>query len=131
MGAQIAPLLAVSDENKAISFYKAAFGATVAWYMDATGQLIAGLAIDGAQFFLSKEPPPPGSRGSTSQSAAPVKIELFVDDPMAAHRQAVGAGAVEREPVREHDRGTTQSRAVKRMLQGVLVDPIRPRVAHR
>lgn len=122
MGAQIAPLLAVSDENKAISFYKAAFGATVAWHMDPTGQLIAALSIDGAQFFLSRESTPPGNRGSASQSVTPVKIQLFVDDPMAAHRKAIAAGAVEREAVREHDRGT-QSRAVKRMLQGVLVDP--------
>jgi len=123
MGAQISPRLTVSDENSAIAFYKAAFGATVGWYLDVTGQLIPGLGIDGAQFFLSKEPKAPGSRTAAAQGAVPIKIQLFVDDPVAVHQKAISAGATERDPVREHGPGTTQSRAVKRMLQGTLVDP--------
>ena len=103
MGTQISPLLTVSDENAAISFYKAAFGATVGWYMDPTGQLIAGLSIDGTLFFLSREVPPAGRRSSTGPGVVPVKIQLFVDDPVAAHRKAVAAGAVEREPVQGYE----------------------------
>ena len=116
-------MLTVSDENAAISFYKAAFGATVGWYMSPTGQLIAALSIDGTLFFLSREVPAAGRRGSTGPSVVPVKIQLFVDDPVAAHRKAVDAGAVEREPVQGYEGGATQSRAVKRMVQGTLVDP--------
>ena len=123
MGTQISPRLTVTDENVAIAFYKAAFGATVGWYLDVTGQLIAGLAIDGAQFFLSREPAPAGRRSGATQGAVPIKIQLFVDDPVAAHQKAISAGATERDPVREHGPGATQSRAVKRMLQGTLVDP--------
>jgi PhnB protein len=125
MGTQIAPRLTVADENVAISFYKAAFGATVGWYLDVTGQLIAGLSIEGAQFFLAREPPPPGRRGAAAapQATVPIKVQLFVDDPVAAHQKAIAAGAVERDPVRDHGPGATQSRAVKRLLQGTLVDP--------
>jgi catechol 2,3-dioxygenase-like lactoylglutathione lyase family enzyme len=33
MGTQISPMLAVSDGNAAIDFYKAAFGATLLWHL--------------------------------------------------------------------------------------------------
>ena len=93
------------------------------WYLDPTGQLIAGLTIDGTLFFLSREVPSAGRRSSTGPGVVPVKIQLFVDDPAAAHRKAVSAGAVEREPVQGYEGGATQSRAVKRLVQGILVDP--------
>ena len=46
-------MLAVSDGNAAIAFYKAAFGATVLWHLDGGGHIVAGLEIDGAPFFLA------------------------------------------------------------------------------
>ena len=40
-------MLAVSDGNAAMEFYRAAFGATVLWDLDGA---VAGLAIDGRRY---------------------------------------------------------------------------------
>jgi PhnB protein len=116
-------MLAVGDGNAAIEFYKAAFGATVLWHLDGDGHVVAGLSIDGAQFFLAHESPPHGTRGPASVGFTTVRIELFVDDPITVHRQALAAGAIERSPVKEHKHAMTGPHPIKRMLQGALVDP--------
>ena len=120
---QISPMLAVTDGNAAIAFYRAAFGATVLWHLDGGGHVVAGLEIDGAQFFLAHESPPHGTRSPASAGCTTVRIELFVEDPVAVQRWAVAAGAVETDPVREHEHGTTGPRPIRRMLQGAVVDP--------
>ncbi len=94
MATQISPMLAVGDGNAAVEFYKAAFGATLLWHLDGSGHVVAGLSIDGAKFFLAHESPPHGTRGPASVGFTTVRIELFVDDPIAVHRQALAAGAV-------------------------------------
>jgi PhnB protein len=123
MGTQISPMLAVGDGNAAIEFYEAAFGAMLLWHLDGGGPVVAGLSIDGAEFFLAHESPPHGTRGPASAGFTTVRIELFVDDPIAVHRQALAAGAVERSPVREHTHQMSGPRPIRRMLQGALVDP--------
>lgn len=123
MGTQISPMLAVSDGNTAIAFYKAAFGATLLWHLDGGGHVVAGLAIDGAKFFLAHESPPHGTRGPASAGFTTVRIELFVDDPVAVHRQALHAGAIEHSPVKEHTHAMTGPHPIRRMLQGAVVDP--------
>ena len=75
-------MLAVSDGNAAMEFYRAAFGATVLWDLDGA---VAGLAIDGAPFFLAHESPPHGTRGPASVGFTTVRIELFVDDPVGCN----------------------------------------------
>ncbi len=120
MGTQISPMLAVSDGNAAMEFYRAAFGATVLWDLEGA---VAGLAIDGAPFFLAHESPPHGTREPASMGFTTIRIELFVDDPVALHRKAVAAGAVEHSPVEEHEFTTTGPRPIRRMLQGAVVDP--------
>jgi PhnB protein len=115
-------MLAVRDANAAIEFYKAAFGATVLWHLDG-GHIVAGLSIDGAQLFLASESPPHGTRGPDSAGFTTVRIELFVDDPVAVHRTALAAGAIERDPVSEHRHTTSGPRPISRMLQGALLDP--------
>jgi PhnB protein len=123
MGTRISPMLAVTDGNAAIEFYKAAFGAKVRWHLDGGGHVVAGLSIDEAEFFLAHESPPHGTRGPSSVGFTTVRIELFVDDPVAVFRQALAAGAVEHSPVREHRHSTTGPDPISRMLQGALVDP--------
>src|SRR6266404_3306311 len=123
MGTQISPMLAVSDGNAAIEFYQAAFGATLLWHLDAGGHVVAGLSINGAAFFLAHESPPHGTRGPTSVGFTTVRIELFVDDPKAVHRQALAAGATERNPVVEHQHETIGPKPIKRILQGAVIDP--------
>jgi PhnB protein len=120
MKTQISPMLAVSDGNAAIAFYKAAFGATLLWHLD---NAVAGLSIDDAQFFLAHESPPHGTRSPASAHFTTVRIELFVEDPIAVYKQALAAGAVEHSPVQEHTHTTRGPHPIRRMLQGALVDP--------
>ena len=122
MKTQISPMLAVSDGNAAIAFYKAAFGAMVLWHLDG-GHVVAGLSIDGARFFLAHESPPHGTRSPASLGFTTVRIELFVDDPVAVHAHALAAGAIEHSPVTEHAHTTLGPRPIGRMLQGAVVDP--------
>ena len=85
--------------------------------------VVAGLSIDGAEFFLATESPNGGTRGPTSAGCTTVRIELFVDDPVAVHKRAVDAGATNRGPVTEYQHPTTGRHPIKRMLQGDVVDP--------
>lgn len=123
METEISPMLAVSDGNAAIGFYKAAFGAELLWHLNGGGHVVAGLSIDGAKFFLAQESPPHGTRGPASVGFTTVRIELFVDDPIAVLSKALAAGAVEHSPVEEHKHATNGPNPIKRMLQGALVDP--------
>jgi len=117
---QISPMLAVSDGNAAIEFYKAAFGATLLWHLDG---VVAELSVDGAKFFLAQESPPHGTRGPASVGFTTVRIELFVQDPVSLHMRALGAGAIEHSPVQEHTHATTGPHRITRMLQGAVLDP--------
>ncbi len=120
---RISPMLAVSDGQAAIDFYKAAFGATVLWQLGEGAHVVAGMSVNGAPFFLADEAPEFGTRAPDSAGFTTTRIELFVDDPVAVHRHAVAAGAVERDPVREHTHDTAGPRPIHRMLQGALTDP--------
>ncbi len=120
MATQISPMLAVNDGNAAIEFYKAAFGATLLWHLDGG---VAGLAVNGGKFYLAEESLPHGTRSPASVGFTTVRIELFVEDPIAVHRQAVAAGATERTPVSEHKYPTIGPHPIKRMLQGSILDP--------
>src|SRR5450631_929762 len=123
MTTQISPMLAVSDGDDAIEFYKAAFGATVLWHLGVEGHVVAGLSIDGAEFFLATESPEYGTRGPGTAGFTTVRIELFVDDPVEVQKRAVAAGAWEKDAVVEHNHPTVGPRPINRMLQGSVVDP--------
>jgi PhnB protein len=123
MRTEISPMLAVSDGKAAIEFYKTAFGAELLWHLGDGGHVVAGLSINGAQFFLAHESPPHGTRSPASVGFTTVRVELFVDDPVAVHRKALAAGAIEHSPVQEHEFDITGAKPIKRMLQGALVDP--------
>jgi PhnB protein len=120
MTTQISPMLAVTDPSAAIDFYQRAFNATVDWHLD---RVIAGLRIDGAQFFLAEESPEYGTRGPSSAGCTTVRIELFVDDPVAVQGQAIAAGAKQHSPVCEHEHHTEGPHPIRRMLQGGVTDP--------
>ena len=116
-------MLAVSDGNAAIEFYKAAFGAEVLWHLDSGGHVVAGLSIGRAKFFLAHESPEYGTRAPNMVGFTTARIELFVEDPIAVHRGALAAGAIEHTPVKEHAHEMTGTNPIKRMLQGAVVDP--------
>ena len=113
-------MLAVDDASAAIDFYQAAFGATLLWDLD---RAIAGLEVGGARFFLAEESPPHGTRSPRTVGFTTVRIELFVDDPIAVQERALAAGAREKDPVREHSHPTAGPQPIHRMLQGAIFDP--------
>ena len=87
-------MLAVADATAAIEFYKAAFGATILWQVGGAEHMVAGLSVEGAQFFLATESPSYGTRAASLAGFTTVRIELFVDDPAAVHARALAAGAM-------------------------------------
>lgn len=99
MQTQISPMLAVSEPSAAIDFYARAFGAVERWRIG-NPPAVAGLAIDGAEFFLAHQNPP-GTLSPEVAGHTTVRIELFVDDPRAVLERAVDAGARTGTPI-EH-----------------------------
>jgi uncharacterized glyoxalase superfamily protein PhnB len=123
MQTQISPMLAVSHGREAVEFYQKAFGATLLWCLGGGADMIAGLSINGADFFLAKEAPKFGTRSPQAAGFTTARIELFVDDPVDAHRRAIAAGASNHSAVEEHRHETLGERPITRMLQGAVVDP--------
>jgi PhnB protein len=90
----IAPFLSVRNGPKAVDFYKAAFGATEFFlHDDGTGSIVAQLAVDGAIFWLSDESPEHKNFSPETLNGGTVRMVLTVDNPDAAFRKAVAAGA--------------------------------------
>ena len=87
----IAPWLAVNDAQKAVDYYKAAFGAVELYRLPADdgSVAVAQLSVGGAVFWVQADsnasPPGPG--------AGSVRMILSVDDPDSVLDQAVRAGA--------------------------------------
>ena len=123
MSTQICPMLVVDDVNGAMTFYKAAFDAIVLWHLDGGEPVVAGLAVDGAKFFLAQESPPHGTRAPSQVGFTTVRIELFVNDPVAVQNKALAAGATEHSSVEEHQHTMSGPQPIRRMLQGAVVDP--------
>ena len=122
MSTHIAPMLAVGDADAAIAFYQAAFGATVSWRLG-DGHVVAGLDDRRSAVLPGDGVARNGTRGPSSAGCTTVRIELFVDDPIAVYQRAVAAGATDSDPVREHTHETQGPRPIRRMLQGSVVDP--------
>jgi PhnB protein len=94
----IAPWLAVSDAQKAVEFYEAAFGAVEIYRLEGDdGKVaVAQLAVDGAALWVQEDSESGSARGSTS-----ARMILSVEDPNSAYDRAVAAGAIEVAPVSE------------------------------
>jgi PhnB protein len=123
MATEIGVMLAVTDARAAVEFYEKAFGAEVYWTVGGDEHMVAGMAIGGARFFLATESPEFGTRGPSAAGFTTVRIELFVDDPVAVHAKAVAAGAKERGEVKEHKYPVVGPKPIGRMLQGGVIDP--------
>jgi uncharacterized glyoxalase superfamily protein PhnB len=122
MSMQIMPMLAVSNGPAAIEYYRSAFGAKLLWQLGEQ-DVVAGLEIGGAKFFLAQDAPEYGTRGPASAGFTTVRIELFVDDPITVQEQALAAGATEHSPVVEECFETQGPEPVRRIAQGAVVDP--------
>src|SRR5262250_2003783 len=108
----IAPMLSVRRGAQAVEFYKAAFGATEAFQMDAPdGAVVARLSIDGAEFWVADESPEHKNFSPETLGGGTVRIVLIKDDPDGAFAKAVAAGAAVVWPV-ENQHGWRIGRVV-------------------
>jgi PhnB protein len=91
----IQPELWVDRAGQAVTFYEAAFGAEVVHRVGDGDDVVAQLSVGGASFWIApastamKRFDPAALGGATSRTL------LVVDDPDAAMRQALAAGATE------------------------------------
>jgi PhnB protein len=86
----IAPWISVADGQRAIDYYKAAFGAVERYRAeDEAGSVqVAHLGVGEADFWVQEDA---GARGADG----PIRMILTVDDPDAVYAQAIAAGATE------------------------------------
>jgi PhnB protein len=90
----IAPMLSVRRGASAIDFYKAAFGATELYRIDAPdGAVVARLAVGAAEFWVADESPENLNFSPESLGGGTVRMVMIVEDPDAAFARAVAAGA--------------------------------------
>jgi PhnB protein len=93
-------MLSVRNGARALEFYKAAFGAEVLFRIDGdSGAVVAKLSVDGAEFWVADESPEHFNFSPESLGGGSVRMVLTVEDPDAAFKRAVGAGAKEVQPV--------------------------------
>lgn len=100
----VTPYLVIRNAAAAIDFYKAAFGATVAFRLDseASGKVMhAEIRIGDSAVMLTDEWPDMGARGPDTLGGSPVSLYLYVEDVDALAAQAVAAGAREMRPVQD------------------------------
>jgi PhnB protein len=92
--ASIAPWIEVSNGERAVTFYRAAFGAHEQYRLanDDGGIAVARLAIGPADFWVQEAT---DGGAESGQSGGPIRLILTVDDPDAVFRQALAAGARE------------------------------------
>jgi PhnB protein len=107
----IAPMLSVRNGIKAIEFYKAAFGASELFRVDASGAVVARLSVGGAEFWLADESPEHLNFSPDSLGGGTVRMVMIVEDPDAAFERAVAAGATVVWPV-SHQYGWRLGRIV-------------------
>jgi PhnB protein len=98
----LAAWLSVRDSQRAVNFYKEAFGAVEVYRLDGPeGGVVARLAVAGGEFWVSDEAPEHGNHSPASLGGATARMILTVPDPDTLFAQAVSAGAVEVHPVTE------------------------------
>ena len=89
--------LSVRNWDRAIEFYKAAFGARELFRVPGGG--VGQLAVDGAEFWVAEESKPHLNFSPETIGGCSVRMLLLVEDPAAVCAQAVRAGATEVVPV--------------------------------
>src|SRR5262249_29960598 len=96
----IAPMLSVRRGAQAVEFYKAAFGASEVFRIDSdSGEVVARLSVDGAEFWVADESPEHLNFSPESLGGGTVRMVMIVEDPDAAFDRALNAGATAVHPV--------------------------------
>jgi uncharacterized glyoxalase superfamily protein PhnB len=100
----ITPFLTVRGADRAIDFYRRAFGAKELGRMngpDGKTVMHAELQIGDSRFFLGDEIPGMDCRSPETLGGSPTGIYLYVRDVDEAFRKAVDAGATVKRPVED------------------------------
>jgi len=100
----IVPWLSVRGGERAIAFYKAAFGATEVYRLEVPdgGGVVVRLSVAGAEFWVSGESSEDrDAHAEASLGGGSVRMILTVPEPEAVFARAVAAGASEIFPVGE------------------------------
>ena len=98
----IAPMLSVRNGQRAIAFYKAAFGAGELFRIEnETGEVVARLSVGKAEFWVADESPEHFNFSPETLGGGSVRIVMTVEDPDAAFERAVAAGATVVWPVND------------------------------
>ena len=77
----------MKDWDKAMDFYKAAFGAVELFRVPGGG--VGQLAVNGADFWVAEESPPNENFSPQTLGGCSVRILLIVEDPAAVVARAV------------------------------------------
>ena len=93
----ITATLSVRDWDRAMEFYKAAFGAVEVYQVPGGG--VGQLSVDGAEFWVAEESPEHLNFSPASLGGCSVRMLLLVNNPAAMYARAVAAGATEVVPV--------------------------------
>src|SRR5262249_17755061 len=95
----IQPELWGDAPHEAVTFYQAAFGATVLPPVGDGDDLVAQLGVGDAAFWVASSAATMGRLSPRAIDGATSRTLLVVDDPESVVRQAVAAGATESSPV--------------------------------
>jgi PhnB protein len=96
--------LSVRRAGEAVEFYKAAFGAREVYRVGGTDDfppVVSELAVGDTTFWVSDESPDHHNHSPESLGGGTVKLLLIVEDPDAAIRRAIEAGAREVYPAND------------------------------
>ena len=100
----IAPMLSVRRGASAVEFYKQAFQAQERFRIESdTGDVVARLSIEGAEFWVADESPAHANFSPESLGGGTIRLVLTVEAPETVFQRAVSAGATVVTPIRnEH-----------------------------
>ena len=96
---RITATLSVRNWQRAMDFYKAAFGAVQLYQVPDGG--VGQLSVGSADFWVAEESPQHQNFSPESIGGCSVRMLLIVDDPAAVCQQAVAAGAKQVYPVQD------------------------------
>jgi PhnB protein len=109
----ISPMLSVRRGAKAVEFYKQAFGARELFRLDSeNGDVVAQLAVEEADFWVTDESPENKNFSPESLSGATTRMVMVVNDPDTIFARALKAGATQVWPVTDQPYGWRVGRVV-------------------
>lgn len=106
MSTTVAPMLSLRNGARAIEFYKAAFGATELYRIEAPdGAVVARLGVGAGEFWVADESPAHGNFSPETLGGGTARMVLTAGDPDGLFHRAVAAGATVVSPMEDQEYG--------------------------